>query len=309
MSVYAYYPGCSALSTSIEYDTSTRAVCKALGVDLADVPDWNCCGSTPAHAVDHLLSSALAGRNLAQAEDLNAEALITPCPSCLTNLKVAVQRMSDRDFRGQVNKLLGRPVRRDLPVKSVLQVLVENVGPGKLASLLPARPLAGLKLAPYYGCIMNRPPELMQFDDHEHPTAMDRLMQALGAEVVPFPLKVECCGASFGVVRKDITARLSAKLLETAWGLGAHAMVTACPLCQMNLDLRQGQASFAASAAGRRFRIPIFYYTQLIAVALRLPQDVIGLSKLCVSPHAAFEAMRKALDLDRRPESRSQEPE
>lgn len=298
MSVYAYYPGCSALSTSIEYDTSTRAVCKALGVVLADVPDWSCCGSTPAHAVDHLLSSALAGRNLAQAEDLDAEALITPCPSCLTNLKVAVQRMSDRGFREQVHKLLGRPVRRDLPVKSVLQVLAESVGPERLAPRLPGRhlvgPLAGLKLAPYYGCLMNRPPELMQFDDHEHPTAMDRLMQALGAEVVPFPLKVECCGASFGVARKDITARLSARLLETAQDLGAHAMVTACPLCQMNLDLRQDQASFAASAAGRRFRMPIFYYTQLIAVALRLPQDVIGLSKLCVSPHAAFEAMRKA---------------
>ncbi|HAI20653.1 MAG TPA: hypothetical protein DCM14_01920, partial [Clostridiales bacterium UBA8153] len=192
--------------------------------------------------------------------------------------------------------------------------LVEDVGPEELASRLPNKPLpnkpledkpladkpledkplAGLKLAPYYGCIMNRPPELMRFDDHEHPMAMDRLMQALGAEVLPFPLKVECCGASFGVARKDITARLSAKLLETAQDLGAHAMVTACPLCQMNLDLRQGQAS---TAAGRKFRMPIFYYTQLIAVALRLPQDAIGLSKLCVSPNSAFEAMRKAQTL------------
>lgn len=292
MSVYAYYPGCSGLGTSIEYDTSTRAVCQALGLALADVPDWSCCGATPAHTVDHLLSSALAARNLAQAEDLDVQALITPCPSCLTNLKTAMHRMSDRDFRGKVNKLLDRPVRRDLPVKSVLQVLVEDVGPEELASRLPGKPLAGLKLAPYYGCIMNRPPELMRFDDHEHPTAMDRLMQALGAEVVPFPLKVECCGASFGVARKDITARLSAKLLETAQDLGAHAMVTACPLCHMNLDLRQGQA---ASVAGRQFRIPVFYYTQLIAVALRLPQDAIGLSKLCVSPNSAFKAMRKAL--------------
>lgn len=291
MSAYAYYPGCSGLGTSIEYDTSTRAVCKALGVALADVPDWSCCGSTPAHTVDHLLSSALAARNLAQAGDLDAVALITPCPSCLTNLKTAVHRMGDRNFRGQVNKLLDRPVRRDLPVKSVLQVLAEDVGPEELASRLPDKPLAGLRLAPYYGCIMNRPPELMQFDDHEHPTAMDRLMRALGAEVVPFPLKVECCGASFGVARKDITARLSAKLLGTALDLGAHAMVTACPLCQMNLDLRQDQA---ASAAGRRFRMPVFYYTQLVAVALRLPQDAVGLSKLCVSPNSAFEAMRKA---------------
>ncbi len=291
MSVYAYYPGCSGLGTSIEYDTSTRAVCQALGLDLVDVPDWSCCGSTPAHTVDHLLSSALSARNLAQAEDLDAKALITPCPSCLTNLKVAVHRMSDRDFRLKVNNLLDRPVSRDLPVKSVLQVLIEDVGPEALAERLPDKPLAGLKLAPYYGCIMNRPPEVMQFDDHEHPTAMDRLMQALGAEVLPYPLKVECCGASFGVARKDITSRLSGKLLETAEDLGAHAMVTACPLCQMNLDLRQGQAS---AATGRSFRMPVFYYTQLMALALRLPQDVVGLSKLCVSPHIAFEAMRQA---------------
>lgn len=291
MKIYAYYPGCSGLGTSKEYDTSTRAVCQALGLSLAEIPDWSCCGSTPAHTVDHLLSSALAARNIAQAQDLGVETLMTPCPSCLTNLKVAVLRMNDRDFRLRVNKLLNRPVHRDLEVKSVLQVLVEDVGPENLAARLPEHPLAGLKLAPYYGCIMNRPPEVMRFDDHEHPTAMDRLMEALGAEVLPFPLKVECCGASYGMARKDVTARLSARLLETAVALGAHAMVTACPLCQMNLDLRQGQA---AAYAGRSFRIPVFYYTQLIGLALRLPQEDIGLSKLCVSPHIALEAMRKA---------------
>lgn len=291
MSTYAYYPGCSGQGTSLEYDSSTRAVCRALGLNLVDVPDWSCCGSTPAHTVDPLLSSALAARNLAQAENLDVQALITPCPSCLTSLKMAVHHMSDRDFRLRVNKLLDRPVRRELPVTSVLQAMVEDVGPDTLAGRLPDKPLAGLKLAPYYGCIMNRPPEVMRFDDHENPTAMDRLMQALGAEVVSFPLKVECCGASFGVARKDVTARLSGKLLETAESLGAHAMVTACPLCQMNLDLRQGQAS---AAAGRQFRMPVFYYTQLIALALRLPLDAIGLSKLCVSPDIAFEAMRRA---------------
>lgn len=291
MSAYAYYPGCSGLGTSIEYDISTRAVCRALGLDLVDIPDWSCCGASPAHTVDHALSSALAGRNLAQAENLDVQALITPCPSCLTNLKTAVHRMADRDFRQRVNRLLDRPVRRNLPVKSVLQALVEDVaGPEELASRLPDRPLAGLKLAAYYGCIMNRPPELMQFDDHEHPTAMDQLMKALGAETVPFPLKVECCGASFGVARKDITSRLSGRLLEAAADLGAHAMVTACPLCQMNLDLRQGQA---AAAMGRKFHMPIFYYTQLIAVALRLPLEAAGLSKLCVSPEIAFQAMRR----------------
>ncbi|EFI34975.1 CoB--CoM heterodisulfide reductase [Desulfonatronospira thiodismutans ASO3-1] len=286
---FAYYPGCSGLGTSMEYDKSTRAVCKALGINLMDINDWSCCGSTPAHTVDHLLSSALSGRNLALAEEMEAEAMITPCPSCLSNLKGTVHRLSDRGFRHKVNNLLEKPVQRTMPVKSVLQILDEEVGSRELAERLPEKPLRGLKVATYYGCIMNRPPEVMQFDDHEHPMAMDRLMQALGAEVLPFPLKVECCGASFGIPRKDVVATLSGRLLDTAQALGAHAMVTACPLCQMNLDLRQGQA---ASVMGKEFNMPVFYYTQLIGVALGLPQKELGLSKLCVKPSIAFDAMR-----------------
>ena len=303
MTKYAYYPGCSGLGTSQEYDSSTRAVCRALGVELVDIPDWSCCGSTPAHTVDHLLSSALAARNLALAENLDATALITPCPSCLTNLKVAVHRMSDREFRLQVNKLLDKPVDRSTPVKSVLQVLAEDVGPDAVAEMLPNKPLAGLKLAPYYGCIMNRPPEVMQFDDHENPTAMDKLMAALGAEVLPFPLKVECCGASFGIPRKDIVARLSGRLLEAAADLGAHAVVTACPLCQMNLDLRQGQAS---AAMGRNFQLPVFYYTQLVGLALGIPQSELGLSKLSVNPRLALDAMHAAQAEKREREGKSE---
>ncbi|WP_045218121.1 CoB--CoM heterodisulfide reductase iron-sulfur subunit B family protein [Desulfonatronum thioautotrophicum] len=303
MSTYAYYPGCSGLGTSQEYESSTRAVCRALGVKLIDIPDWSCCGSTPAHTVDHLLSSALAARNLALAEDLDAAAVITPCPSCLTNLKVAVHRMSDREFRMQVNKLLDKPVDRSTPVKSVLQVLAEDVGPEAVAEMLPHKPLAGLKLAPYYGCIMNRPPEVMQFDDHENPMAMDNLMAALGAEVLPFPLKVECCGASYGVARKDIVAKLSGKLLQAAEDLGAHAVVTACPLCQMNLDLRQGQAS---SAMGHKFQLPVFYYTQLIGLALGVPQSELGLSKLCVNPRLALDAMHAAQAEKRELEARKE---
>lgn len=304
---YAYYPGCSGLGTSMEYEKSTRAVCKELGINLMDIQDWSCCGSTPAHTVDHLLSSALSGRNLALAEEMEAEAMITPCPSCLSNLKGTVHRLSDRAFRLQMNNLLEKPVQRTMPVKSVLQILDEEVGSDELAQRLPKKPLHGLKLATYYGCIMNRPPEVMQFDDHENPMAMDRLMQALGAEVLPFPLKVECCGASFGIPRKDVVARLSGKLLDTALELGAHAMVAACPLCQMNLDLRQGQA---ASAMGKEFNMPVFYYTQLIGVALGLPQKKLGLSKLCVKPGIAFDAMRRNREAESVPEGgRVKKPE
>ncbi|BCS89781.1 CoB--CoM heterodisulfide reductase iron-sulfur subunit B family protein [Pseudodesulfovibrio sediminis] len=287
---FAYYPGCSGLGTSLEYDTSTRAICAALGVELVDIPDWSCCGSTPAHTVDHTLSSALSARNIAQAEELDVQGIITPCPSCLTNLKTASHRMEDEAFKEKVNKLLEKPVENKLPIMSVLQLLHEQVGVEKVAEKV-VKPLEGLRLAPYYGCIMNRPPEVMNFDDCENPIAMDELMAALGADVAPFPLKVECCGASFGVARKDIVAKLSGKLLDAAEDVEAHAFVTACPLCQMNLDLRQSQVN---SLTGSKHDMPVFYYTQLIGKALGLDAKSLQMDKLCVPPSKAFRKMEEA---------------
>lgn len=277
---YAYYPGCSGQSTSSEYEVSTKAVCRALGLELAEIPDWSCCGSTPAHTVDHVLSAALAARNLGLAQDAGFDTVITPCPSCLTNLKTAVHRMEDPDFRDKVNKLLDRPFMGGVQAKSVLQVIFEDIGPARLKAMV-RKPLTGLRLAPYYGCIMNRPPEVMQFDDPENPISIDRLMEALGAEIAPFPLKVECCGASFGVARKDVVTHLSGKLLRMAETIEAQAFVTACPLCQMNLDLRQSQVNLAAKT---KHNLPVFYYTQLIGVALGLAEKDLGLDKLIVSP-------------------------
>ena len=285
---YAYYPGCSGQGTSKEYETSTRAVCQALGMELVDIPDWNCCGSTPAHTVDHRLSCALAGRNLAQAGLLGGvEAILTPCPSCLTNLKTASHKLQDPGFAQQVNKLLDKPVETSLPVKSVLQAISEDVGPDAVRRK-SYRWLTGLTLAPYYGCIMNRPPELMAFDDHENPVAMDNLMTALGAQVAPYPLKVECCGASYGVARQDLVCALSGKLLDAAAGIGAQAMVTACPLCQMNLDMRQDQIN---SANATKHNMPVFYFTKLMGLAMGLAPKDLGLDKLCVSPDALLGSL------------------
>jgi len=287
---YAYYPGCSGQGTSKEYDTSTRAVCEALNMELVEIPDWSCCGSSPAHTVDHRLSSALAGRNLGLAEMMEGvSAVITPCPSCLTNLKVASVRLRKPDFAAEVNKLLDKPVRSTLPVKSVLQAIYEDVGVDAVRPKV-FKWLKGLKLAPYYGCIMNRPPEVMEFDDHENPVAMDELMDAVGAQPVPFPLKVECCGASYGVARRDIVQNLSGKLLDMAALNGADAMVTACPLCQMNLDLRQDQIN---SANKTTHNMPVFYFTQLLGLALGVGEKDLGFSKLCVSPRKLLDSLEE----------------
>ncbi len=284
---FAYYPGCSGTGTSMEYDMSTRAVCTELGIMLNDIPDWSCCGSTPAHTVDHTLSSALSARNLQLVEGMNLDTAVTPCPSCLTNLKTAERRMKNDEMREKVNALLDTPYKGGVTTKSVLQIMVEDLGLDALKKKT-IKPLKGLKVAAYYGCIMNRPPEVMNFDDPEHPMAMDNIMKAMGATVLPFPLKVECCGASFGIPRKDVVMTLSGKLLDAADDLGVDALVTACPLCQMNLDLRQSQVN---SATGAKHNIPIFYYTQLMGLALGMDEKELGMDKLCVSPRKAINAI------------------
>jgi heterodisulfide reductase subunit B len=276
----AYYPGCSGLGTSKEYDTSTRAVCAALGLSLVDIPDWSCCGSSPAHTKDHVLSAALAARNLQLVSDMGLTAAATPCPSCLTNLRTASHRCQAAPFKAKVDKLLDDPYTGQVNAISVLQALVENVGLDTIASAVRT-PLKGLKVACYYGCIMNRPPELMAFDDCENPMAMDNILTAMGATVLPFPLKVECCGASFGIPRPDVVAKLSGKLLDVAHSVGADMVAVACPLCQMNLDLRQGQVN---RAMGTSYRMPVPYFTQLMAVALNIADEEIGFGKLCVDP-------------------------
>jgi heterodisulfide reductase subunit B2 len=284
---YAYYPGCSSTGTSVEYDMSSRAVCAALDIKLNDVPDWSCCGSTPAHTVDHSLSSALSARNLDNVASMGLDSCVTPCPSCLANLKTATHRMEDEGFKNKVNSLLEKPANTNIETKSVLQILVEDYGIENIKKKV-VKPLTGLVVGAYYGCILNRPAELMQFDDREHPMAMDNIMEALGATVVPFPLKVECCGASFGIPRKDVVMRLSGKLLNTAQAVGAMALVTACPLCQMNLDMRQNQIN---KANGSHHNMPIFYFTQLLGLALGLSEKELGMNKLCVSPRALLKNM------------------
>lgn len=284
-----YYPGCSQSGTATEYDISSRACLTALGLEIADVPDWTCCGSTPAHTVDHHLAGALAARNLLQAEGAGFDRLITPCPSCLAALKTADAHLADPVYKAEVERLLGRPAPGPMDCQSVLQALYEQVGPEGVRAKV-ARPLTGLRVACYYGCLMNRPPGLMAFDDPENPVAMDALLAACGATVVDYPFKTECCGAAFGMPRLDIVQRLSARLLDMAAQVGADAIAVACPLCQMNLDLRRGQANKAASAP---HALPVPYFTQLLGLALGLPEADLRLDKL-VLPFAPALASAKA---------------
>ncbi len=286
---YSYYPGCSGQGTSSEYEKSCQAMCSALSIKLKEVADWNCCGSTPAHTVDPYLSAALSARNLEMAEGNKLPTLITPCPSCLSNLRHAWAKMKDKEKHAKINKLLSRPCANTVEPQSVLQAIYEDLGPEGIKEKT-VKPLAGLKVVPYYGCIMNRPPELMNFDDPENPIAMDTLLEAAGAEVLPFPLKVECCGAAFGVPKPDMVRTLTGRLLDMASELGADVVAVACPLCQMNLDLRQSQAKKVRTTKNP---LPVLYFSQLLALALGVDEKELGLDKLVVNPKPVLEKINR----------------
>jgi len=285
---FAYYPGCSAKGSSSDYESSTQAVCRALDITLEEIPGWNCCGSTPAHAVDTELSAALCVRNLDIAARQGADLLLTPCPSCLSNLRAAARRMEKPAFRQRVNELLDAPAAETFPeVTSVMQGIARQIDRETLAARVQTS-LKGLRLAAYYGCLMSRPSELMRFKDPENPLLMEGLLSACGAEMVDFPLKTACCGASFGIPERAMTARNSGRILELARRLGVDAVVTACPLCQMNLDLRQKQAGRACETS---FHLPVLYFTQMLGLALGLKRNELGLNKLAVSANGLLEKM------------------
>ena len=227
---FAYYPGCSARGSSADYEKSTQAVCKALNMNLVDIPDWSCCGSTPAHAVSSELSAALCVRNLDIAAQQQADLLLTPCPSCLSNLRMASKRMEDPQFRARVDELLDGPAAEKFPpVTSVMQGIAGQLDMDAIASRV-RKSLKGLKLAAYYGCLMSRPAEIMDFGDPENPTLMESMLAACGAEMVDFPLKTSCCGASFGIPERSMTARNTGRILDLATRLGVDAVIVSCPL-------------------------------------------------------------------------------
>ncbi|TFG61877.1 MAG: heterodisulfide reductase subunit B [Nitrospirales bacterium] len=277
---YAYYAGCSLEGTAVEYDMSMRQVFKVLGVNIREPEDWSCCGSTPAHTVDHVFAAALAARNLTIIEKMGTDTVAVPCPSCLSAFKRAHLGMTgDESFNAEVNGLLDEPYGGGVVPKSTLQIMMEDVGLEAVASKV-THALPGVVVAPYYGCILTRPPEIAQFDDPENPMSMDKILEAVGVEVADFAFKMECCGAAFGVPKRDMVNRLTARVLSMALDAGANCVAVACPLCQQNLDLRQGQVN---SAMGASFNIPILYFSQIVGLTYGLSPKELGMDKLIVS--------------------------
>lgn len=281
---YVFFPGCSLDGTARDYRRSTLAVAGRLGLDLPVLEDWTCCGSTAAHGSNVLLADLLPARNLAAAA---GKTVAVACAACYSRLKTANHHIvSDGAVRSRVAELAGRDYDGRTPVMHLLEILLRDVGRARIAVAI-RRPLAGLKVACYYGCLLARPPEVTRFDDHENPVVMDRLMETAGATPLDWPHKTECCGASFSITDPAIVVELSNEILSMAQAAGAECIVTACPLCQLNLDMRQKEIE---AKYGRRYDLPVFYFTQLLGLALGCSAREVALGSLVVAPHRLLEA-------------------
>jgi heterodisulfide reductase subunit B2 len=283
---YAFFPGCSMEGTAADYRLSTLAVARVFGIELPEIPDWICCGSTAAHATDPLLAAALPAQNLAVAKKMavngGPQKVAVGCAACFSRLKLAnVHIAADAGFRKSVSQVNGTDYDGQTPIIHLLEILAREVGTSAVAAKI-LRPLKGLKVVCYYGCLLSRPPEVA-FDDVENPTLMDKLMQTAGASALDWSHKTECCGASCSITDSDVVCELGHEILTAAKASGADCIVTACPLCQLNLDLRQQDIT---GRYNESYNLPVFYFTQLLGLALGCNARELGLDRLVVSPWA-----------------------
>lgn len=286
---YAYYPGCSLHSTAKEYDRSLRAVCEKVGIELEEVKNWICCGSTPAHTTSRLLSLALPLKNLAEIERSGFREVIVPCAACFSRFKIAQHEInSEPELAAKVETIIEHKFVDGVKVCHPLEILSNNTGISRLAELVK-NDLAGLKVVCYYGCLLTRPPKVMEFDVCEYPQSMDKVLQAVGIPTLDWSYKTDCCGAAFALTRTDIVLKLSHGILEGAKSVGADAIVVACPLCHLNLDTRQEEIEKEYQVT---YHLPIFYFTQLIGLAFDIPAEKLLLKRHFVNTEKVLEKVR-----------------
>ncbi|MFA7077729.1 MAG: CoB--CoM heterodisulfide reductase iron-sulfur subunit B family protein [Syntrophomonas sp.] len=273
---YAYYPGCSANGSGIEYGLSMERTAKILGFELQELEDWNCCGATSGHNTDQLLSLALPARNLAIAEKTGLKEMIAPCAACYSRHRNAEHVVKhDPEMKKKIEQVLEMELEGSTETLSILDVLVNKIGTEAIAAQVK-KPLTTMKAASYYGCLLVRPVEHTGFDDPEDPQTMDQIMKALGADAVEWSHKTECCGAALVTSRPDVGTRMLYRVLKDAKESGAECLVTACPLCMLNLDMRQAAVE---KEYKEKFNLPIYYVTELLAIACGDEPKTVGLEK------------------------------
>jgi len=277
---YSYFPGCTSHSTAVEYDLSTKAVLKALGVELVEIEDWNCCGAAAVHSMNKLLSLCLPARNIAMAQKMDLE-LVVPCAGCFNMLKRAERALkTDPEMRREVESTVEFTYREDLKIRALVDMVVNGIGFSRIEERVQ-KPLAGLKVACYYGCALVRHPKVTQLDEPENPQYLDRLMSALGATPVDWSFKTDCCGADLALTHGDMVVKLVDRIVGMAQEAGAQCLVCSCGLCQINLEMRQDVGALG---------LPVFYFTELMGVAFGLG-GAKWWSKHMISPSTLLDSL------------------
>ena len=280
MKTYSYFPGCSLEKMALSYNQSAMQTTKAVGVELQELEDWNCCGATTYFHVDELLAYTLVGRNLAMAEKAGHD-LVAPCSACFKNAYFANAYLKeDLDLANHINYALeadNLTFSGDIQVKHLMEVFVDDVGYEELQDKV-SHPLQGLRVASYYGCQIVRPKK--DHEDVENPRFFEDLMTAIGADPVDFAYRLRCCGGSLLITSREAAYQLIFELLQNVQKSGADVIATACPLCQTNLECYQMQIN---QEFGTDFKIPVLYFTQLIGLSLGLPAKKLGIGSEFVS--------------------------
>ncbi|MCU0917255.1 MAG: CoB--CoM heterodisulfide reductase iron-sulfur subunit B family protein [Planctomycetes bacterium] len=271
-------------------DQSTRTVAEKLGIQLIEPKGWTCCGATAGHQTDRLLAAALPAATLVKVQDMGLE-LVVNCAACYNRMKAANHEIAgDPQVRAGVADALGRDYDGSVEVRHLLEVLLNDVGTDAIEKALH-QSLRGLKVACYYGCLLVRPSEVTGFDDPENPSSLDRLVTVLGGTALEWPHKTECCGGGLSMSRTDVVVNLTDAIVGMAKLAGAECIAVSCPMCQINLDMRQLDI---AKSKGNRYDLPVLYLTQLLGLCLGVAPQRLGLNKLMISPAKVLQAVAAA---------------
>lgn len=291
MKHYLFYPGCSMESSARAYAASLAAICQPLHLELEEVHDWNCCGATEYLGISLIPAYALIGRNLAlAAQQANgSRTLVATCSACYLNLAKADHYMQERPVLGKrVNEALAAGGLQykpgSLQIRHLLDVIINDIGLEVVRSLV-TRPLNGLRVAPYLGCMVPRPDYEKRWSDHEYPNELDRLLQALGAEVIDFPLKTHCCGGHMTQIGPSTAFELIRRLLHAADQYRADLIATVCPMCQLNLDAYQAETNRHFNTS---YHMPTVFFTQLMGLAFGLEPQQLGFGAELVDARGAL---------------------
>lgn len=262
----AYYPGCTLHASSALYDVQSRRVFSEIGIELKEIEDWNCCGATSAAKINDFLAVAMPARNLGLAEAAGFSEMVIPCSACYSRTLVAQKQLEENlALREEINSELAKKVTGRIKISSILEVLLSKVASGELAERVTKK-LRGIRAACYYGCLQTRfPYKISIADDVENPQGMEAILKVLGAKVLDWSYKTDCCGASASVNDEETAINLMAKIMRDASARDANCLVVTCPLCQLNLDAYQDKL---CKKRGITVRLPVFFITELIGLAM-----------------------------------------